>query len=252
VQSVSFDSHIPELLNMVRAFSDFADAETFVNPMTGGDIENVPGEALRTTGGASMVYGAASLPFRDIVRNFDRFTVSAIHSLVQWNNIFHPQRDQLAGDIRPIPRGATSLMAKEVRSYALDNLAATLTPEERIYIDEGALLRERLKVRDLPLADLLVSETEVKRRKDAAAQQATEQQQQMAQMFAAQLQNLQSDTLKQTTQAQKNLDAGDVAVFKALFDALQAGASPDELIAVAARVDAGRQGPPRQPAAAGA
>jgi hypothetical protein len=164
VQSVSFDSHIPELMNGIKLFTDFSDKETFVNPLTGGDIEGVPGEAMRTTSGASMVYGNAALPFRDIVRNFDQFTVSVIDALAEWNRTFNVDRDRLAGDIRPIPRGATSLMAKEIRSFALDQLAATLTPEERLYINEEELLKQRLMVRDLPLAQLMAPKEEVDRR----------------------------------------------------------------------------------------
>lgn len=244
VQSISFDSHISELTAAMQVFREFADTETFVSPLTGGDIEGVPGEAMRTTGGASMVYGNAALPFRDIVRNFDRFTVSVIDSLSQWNRIFYVDRDQIAGDTRPIPRGATSLMAKEVRAFALDQLAATLTPEERLYINEQELLKQRLSVRDLPLAQLLAPEDEVKRRQEAQAQQAQAQQAQAAAMFDAQLRNIGSDTLKQMSQAQKNLDNADVAVFKALIDAVNAGASPDELAGIARRITKGRQGTP--------
>lgn len=249
VQSVSFDSHITELSALIQMFRGFADDETFVNPLTGGDIEGVPGEAMRTTGGASMVYGNAALPFRDIVRNFDRFTVSVIDGLVHWNRIFNVDRDQLAGDTRPIPRGATSLMAKEVRAFALDQLATTLTDEDRIYIDNQELLKQRLLVRDLPLATLMASDEEVERRQQANAQQAQTAQQQAAAMFAAQLKNMDSDTVKQLSQAQKNLDNADVAVFKALLDALQAGATPDELARIAQRAGAGREGRAASPAA---
>lgn len=244
VQSVSFDSHIPELTAAMQVFREFADTETFINPLTGGDIEGVPGEAMRTTGGASMVYGNAALPFRDIVRNFDRFTVSVIDSLSQWNRIFHVDRDQITGDTRPVPRGATSLMAKEVRAFALDQLAATLSPEERIYINEQELLKQRLSVRDLPLAQLMAPEDEVRRRQEANAQQAQNQAQQATAMFEAQLRNIGSDTLKQMSQAQKNLDSADVAVFKALIDAVNAGATPDELAGIARRITQGRQGTP--------
>lgn len=242
VQSVSFDSHMPELLEVWSRFKQTADDETFVSPMTGGDLEGVPGEAMRTTGGASMVYGNAALPFRDIVRNFDRFTVSVIHAFVEWNKLFNEDRDQLIGDTRPIPKGATSLMAKEIRAFALDQLATTLTPEDRLYINGEELLKERLRARDLPLATLMASEEEVQRRQTEQAQQAQTQAQQAAAMFAAQLKNLDADTMKQLTQGQKNLDNADVAVFKALIDAIKNGADADELATIAARTRQGRSG----------
>lgn len=239
VQNVSFDSHIPELVQAINLMREFADTETFVSPMTGGDFENAPSEALRTSGNMSMAMASAALPFKDIVRNFDRFTKSVIHALVQWNLIYNAKRDELQGDLRPIPRGASSLMAKEVRAVALDQLAATLTPEEKLYINEEELLKERLQVRDLPLDRLMASEPEVKRRKDAAAQQAQQAQQQAQLLFDAQLRNTSTDSLKNVAQAQKNMDSGDAIVFKALMEAIDKGANIEELQRIAQRPGAG-------------
>ena len=106
------------------------------------------------------------------MRNFDQFTASVIHSLIKWNLTYNTRRDELAGDVRPIARGANSLMAKEVRAATMDQLAATLSPEERLYINEEELLKERLAARDLPLDKLMASPEEVARRKQAAAEQA--------------------------------------------------------------------------------
>lgn len=249
VRSISFNSHIPELLQAIARFDQFADSETFVSPVTGGDVEGVSGEALRTTGGASMIYGNAALPFKDIVRNFDRFTVSVIHALVQWNRQFHVDSDKMQGDVRPIARGATSLMAKEVRAFALDNLANTLRPEERIYLRPQRLLQERLKVRDLPIEDLMASEEEVRQAQEAEQQAQQQAQQQQAEMLAAQLKSMNADTMKALTQAQKNLDAADTAVLKALLEALKNGTSPEQLVALAQRTAESRQGAGGQPAA---
>ena len=252
VQSVSFDSHIPELLTAIQQFDEFADAETFISPVTGGDVTGVSGEALRTTGGASMIMGAAALPFRDIVRNFDRFTVSVITALVRWNQMFSPVADRLQGDVRPVAQGATSLMAKEVRGNALDQLAATLSEEERVFIDTKALLVERLRARDLPTADLLVDEQEVERRQQAAAEAQQRAQQQQDQMFQANLEDLSADAMKSLAQAQKNLDTADVAVFKAIVEAMKNGASPAELARIAGSARQSRATGAGAPAALGA
>lgn len=249
VQSVSFDSHIPELLQAIQRFDAFADSETFVSPVTGGDVEGVSGEALRTTGGASMIYANAALPFKDIVRNFDRFTVSVISALVHWNREFHIDSDKMQGDVRPVARGATSLMAKEVRAFALDNLATTLSDEERMYMNPKAMLVERLKVRDLPLETLMATDEEVQQRQQSQSETAMEQRQQQAAMIAAELKAMDADTMKALSQAQKNLDAADVAVFKALMEALKNGASPEELVGIASRSRGAREGAPGAPVA---
>lgn len=250
VQNISFDSHIPALLQAITLMRDFADTETFVSPMTGGDFENAPSEALRTSGNMSMALASAALPFKDIVRNFDRFTKSVIHSLIQWNLVYHPRRAELRGDLRPIPRGASSLMAKEVRAVALDQLAATLTPEERVYINEKELLMERLQVRDLPLDRLLATDEEVAQRQQSAAEQAQKAQQQQDQLFQADLKTKQTEVLKDITQAQKNADAGDALVLKTLMDAIEKGANVEELRRITQRADQQMPGAP-EPGAAG-
>ena len=237
VQTISFDSHINELLQAIRLMKEFADSETFVSPMTGGDMENVPSEALRTQGNMSMAMAAAALPFKDIVRNFDQFTASVIHSLIKWNLTYNTRRDSLAGDVRPIAKGANSLMAKEVRAATMDQLATTLSPEERLYINEEELLKERLAARDLPLDKLMASPEEVERRKKVAAEQAQRAQQQQDALFQADMRSKQTEALKDTAQAQKNLDMADVAVAKMLLEAVERGANTDELIRIASRAN---------------
>lgn len=171
VRDLSFNSHLTELMSVFNQFKSLADEETFVNATTTGGTEGIPGEAMRTQSNASMILGNASLPFRDIVRNYDTFTVSVIHSLIQWNRIFDPETS-IDGDLRPLAKGSTSLMAKEVRSYALDNLASTITEDEKPYIDMGELAYARISVRDLP---------EKLRRPKEQAERIVEQNQQMQQ-----------------------------------------------------------------------
>lgn len=229
IQSVSFDSHIPELSSIIRLFMDFADKETFVSPMTGGDMENAPSEPMRTASGASMILGATALPFRDIVRNFDQFTISVIHSLVAWNRLFNMDT-RIVGDIRPIGRGATSLIAKEVRAFALDNMANTMREDEAMHIDSRELAKQRLLVRDLPLDQLMVPEAESQRRMQQAEEQRAAVAQQQQALFEKQTAQISADTFKAISQAQKNLDNGDVTVFKAILEAVAQGVDPDEII----------------------
>lgn len=230
---LSFNSHIPELLNIIKVFMDFADQETFINPLTGGDTDGA-GESLRTTGNMSMVLGQAALPFRDVVRNFDRFTVSVIHALAEWNTLFNPRPDML-GDLRPVGRGATSLVAKEIRAAALDQLANTMLDEERDYIDFGALAKHRLLVRDLPTDELLASDEEVKRRQEAKAQEAQAQADQQRRMIEAQIREIQADAVKSVAQAQKHLDAADATTFNAVAAALEKGVDPNVVSQIAQR-----------------
>jgi hypothetical protein len=90
VRKIEVDGHLAELQNLIGLFMNFADLETFVGAATGGDMEKMPSEPMRTAAGASMLRGDAALPFKDIIRNFDSFKQSQILSLVQFNKKFNP------------------------------------------------------------------------------------------------------------------------------------------------------------------
>ena len=226
VRNIAIDSHISELMSITDMFMAFSDKETFVSPATNGDMENSPSEPMRTSSGASMILGNAALPFRDIVRNFDRFTMSVIHSLVEWNTLFNADAD-VKGDLQPVARGATSLIAKEVRAMALDNLALTLREEEAMFIDMKELAKARISVRDLPLDRLLLSDEEVARNQQAAAQKAQQQEDLQNESINANIRKVLADAYKATSQAQKNLDGSDVAVFNAVLNSLREGMDPN-------------------------
>jgi hypothetical protein len=226
VRNITIDSHIPELMQMVDLFMGFADKETFVSPATNGDMENSPSEPMRTSSGASMILGNAALPFRDIVRNFDQFTMSVIHSLAEWNRLFNTNED-IKGDLQPVARGATSLIAKEVRAMALDNLATTLREDEAVYIDMRELARSRISVRDLPTERLMLSDDDVQKKQDAAAQKQQQQEALQEEALRATIRKELADAFKATSQAKKNLDGADAAIFNAVMAAIEKGLDPD-------------------------
>jgi hypothetical protein len=220
VRNVQIDSHMDELLKTIDLFMKFADMETFVGPATGGDMEKSPSEPMRTAAGASMIRGDAALPFKDIIRNFDSFTQSYITSLVWFNRKFNPKPES-AGDYNVIARGATSLIAKEVRGMQLDQLAATMTPEEKLHVDERKMVEQRFAVRDL--SGMLVSPAEAGRRKDAAAAEAQKQAQQTEEMVAAEVRKTLAEAFKNVSQGQKNAAAAEAEQVKSTLDILEKG-----------------------------
>jgi hypothetical protein len=228
VKAIELPMHIPEMMSVAKMFGEFADAETFVNAATGGDMQKGPSEPFRTAAGASMLRGDAALPFKDVVRNFDRFTESVINSILIFNKNFNAKSD-IHGDFQPVARGATSLIAKEVLGIQLDQLASTLTDEEKRYVKWRELLRARVRVRDLDVEDIVMNDAEC----DAADQQAQEAAQTALQLT----QGLQSATireslagaLKDLSQAGKNNAAATAATANVILDALQKGINPDSL-----------------------
>jgi hypothetical protein len=226
VRNVSIDGHLPDLLSTIQLFMNFADMESFVNPANGGDVQRGQGEPMRTAAGASMLRGEAALPFKDIIRNFDTFTQSVVSSLVQFNRKFNPS-EALEGDYNVIARGATSLIAKEVRGIQVDTLVATLTPEERDHIDERKLVEQRFAVRDMQ--DVLVPPVEAERRRQARQAQMQEQQEQMRALAQAEVRKTLADAFKAITQGQKNAAAADAQNVNAALEVLAAGSEGEEI-----------------------
>lgn len=220
VRNIVIDSHMDELLKTIDLFMKFADMETFVGPATGGDTAQAPSEPMRTAAGASMLRGDAALPFKDIIRNFDTFTQSYITSLVWFNRKFNP-RPEFEGDYNVIARGATSLIAKEVRGMQMDNIAATLQPEEKVHVDERKLIEQRFAVRDL--SGMLVSAAEAERRKQVAGAEAGQQVQQQQELVAAEIRKTLADAFKSVAQGQKNAANAEAQQVKSTLDILEKG-----------------------------
>lgn len=220
VRQINIDSHIAELEKIIEMFVRFADMETFVGPATGGDMERAPSEPMRTAAGASMMRGDAALPFKDIVRNFDGFTQSLILSLVQFNRKFNPGQAQ-AGDYDVIARGATSLVAKEMRGMQIDSLAQTMSPEDMDYVDRRKFVEARFKVRDLE--GMLLPEDEVMRNQAMRSQQADQQQQLQQEVIRAEIRKTLSDAYKAITQGAKNSANADATTANAALSILMAG-----------------------------
>lgn len=222
VRRIEIDGHLAELQGLVRMFLEFADMETFIGPATGGDIQRMPSEPMRTAAGASMLRGDAALPFKDIVRNYDSFTQSVIWSMVQFNKKFNPD-EAPEGDYDVIPRGATSLIAKEVRGMQIDLLRQTLTPDERDHVNERRFIEATFASRDLQ--GMLVSEDEADRRKAGRAEEAARQAEQQNRMAEAQIREVASGAFKNISQGQKNASAADATQVKAAMDMIAAGES---------------------------
>lgn len=179
VRNISIDSHIGELLAFQKVVMEMAGKESGLPAASMGDVSGGGSEALRTQGNASMFLGAAALPIRDTVRNFDRFTISVITGLVKWNNKFAPDTSR-DGDTDVIARGSTSLIAKEVLGASLDAFRQTVTEDEAPHIKTRALLAARAKARDIPADEILededVANASIQRNAEAQAAAAQAQQ----------------------------------------------------------------------------
>lgn len=220
VRELKFDGHLNELQGLVKMFLEFAEMETFIGPSTGGDFQKMPSEPMRTAAGASAIRGDAALPFKDIVRNYDQFTQSVIWSIVMFNKKFNPDHAP-EGDYDVIPRGATSLIAKEVRGQQIDILSQTLTDDERDHVDERKFVEAKFASRDLQ--GMLVPPEVAKSRKESKAQMASEQAAKADQMHEATVKKTLADAFKGVAQGQKNAAGADQTSIKTALEMQQTG-----------------------------
>lgn len=228
IRPIELPMHLEQMERLVQLFQNFADQETFVGAATGGDMEKGPSEPFRTATGASMLRGDAALPFKDVVRNFDMFTESLIGSLIVFNRNFNTN-PAIRGDFKPVARGATSLIAKEVLGIQLDNLAQTLTDEEKRYINMRELARARVRVRDLESADIVYDDAKCDQIDQQIAQQQQTQQDQQDQMLKAQIREILAGALKDLSQAGKNSAAAEATTANVILGALEKGLHPDQV-----------------------
>jgi hypothetical protein len=225
IRRIEIDGHIGDLQQLVKMFMEFAEVETFIGPQTGGDMTQMPSEPMRTAAGASMARGDAALPFKDIVRNYDSFTQSVIWSLVGFNKKFNPDLAP-EGDLDVIPRGATSLVAKEIRGAQIDMLSQTLTPDDWDNIDRRKLLEAKMASRDLQ--GMLVSVDQAARNTAQRGQQTQAQQDQQAQLIEAQIKKLWAEALKGVAQAQKNTAGAQGTSVDSALKMIESGQQTDE------------------------
>lgn len=222
VRNVSIDSHLSELLPLVQLFLSFGDKESGLPPASLGDTSGGGSEALRTQRNASMFLGAAALPVRDTVRNYDTFTISLISALVAWNKKYAPDASR-DGDHNIIARGSTSLIAKEVLAQSLAEFKLSLTPDELPHIKTRALLIERAKANDIPVDDLMEDEDKAEQIIQQNAQAQQQMQQGQMDLVAAQVKEVLTQALANEAKASSDQAAVGTTVLQTIIAAINAG-----------------------------
>lgn len=216
VRSIDANSHMAELIQVMQLFDNNADEVTAVPKFTYGD--NPRSGAAGTMGGLSMLLAQANIALKDFVVSWDEgVTKSFITALYHWNMRFSSD-DTIKGDYDVVAKGASSLVAKEVRGQALSQFAAMLQPEQRALIKWPELTEQQANAQDL--AGIVMTKEE------ALQQQQSPEFQQQQEMQKLQLQ-LQL-ALAQAQLAETQAKAGKVEAealnkrMEAMYAAMQA------------------------------
>ena len=118
VHGIKFPSTANENMLFFDKFRQLADEETGIPSFSHGQT-GVTG-TTRTASGMSMLFGAAALSVKTVVKNVDDYVLRPLgEGLFHWNMQFDNEDLEIRGDIEVRARGVSSLLQKEVRSQRL-------------------------------------------------------------------------------------------------------------------------------------
>ena len=224
IRELQFNSHMAELEGILRLFDNNADETLAIPKFTYGDSSAAHG-AGATASGLSQLLGQANIALKDLVVNWDEgITRPFISNLYHWNMIY--SKDQsIKGDYNVVAKGASSMVAKEVRGQALSMFVSTMQPEQRARVDWAKLTEQQAEVLDLK--GIVMSEDQFNEMQNSQAAQMQAQMAQMQQQLAmamqqGQLAEVQAKAAKAQADASKAEAEAMNKKVEAVFAAMQA------------------------------
>lgn len=163
-----FNSHLQELLGIAQAAMQFADQETGMPQLMGGE----QGSAPETVGGMVMLYNNANAVLRQRVKLYDdAITRPHISRYYDWKMANDPD-PAIKGDYEVDARGSTALIERDIQNQALLNLAnITNNPRYIPHLKERAELAAILKAFKVNPDELMKPEDQVQQEMAQQAQQ---------------------------------------------------------------------------------
>jgi hypothetical protein len=163
-----FNSHLQELLAIAQAAMSFADMETSMPQIMGGE----KGSAPETVGGMVMLFNNANAVLRQRVKLYDdSITKPHIARYYDWKMANDPDT-KIKGDFEVDARGSTALVERDIQNQAMLNLAnITNNPRYIPHLNEREELKAILKAFKANPEELMKPEDQVKQEMKEAAQQ---------------------------------------------------------------------------------
>jgi len=163
-----FASHLEELLAIANTAMQYADMETGMPQLMGGER----GSAPETVGGMVMLYNNANSVLRQRVKLYDdNITKPHLERYYDWKMANDPD-PAIKGDFEIDARGSTALVERDIQNQALLNLAAiTNNPRYIPHLNEREEIKAILKAFKIDPESLLKPEDQVAQEMQAQAQQ---------------------------------------------------------------------------------
>lgn len=164
-----FNSHLQELLGIAQAAMQFADMESSMPQILGGE----QGSAPETVGGMVMLYNNANSVLRQRVKLYDdAVTRQHIARYYDWKMANDPD-PEIKGDFEIDARGSTALIERDIQNQAMLNLSNITNNERYIpHLKEREELKAILKAFKVNPDELMKSEDQMQQEAQAQAEQA--------------------------------------------------------------------------------
>lgn len=163
-----FNSHLQELLAIAQAAMQFADMESSMPQIMGGE----QGSAPETVGGMVMLFNNANTVLRQRVKLYDdNITKPHLARYYDWKMANDPDVN-IKGDYEIDARGSTALIERDIQNQALLNLAnITNNPRYIPHLKEREELKAILKAFKVNPEEMMKPEDQVQQEMAAQAEQ---------------------------------------------------------------------------------
>jgi hypothetical protein len=177
--SFEFANHSQPLLGIATAAMQFADQETSMPQIMGGE----KGTAPETVGGMVMLFNNSNVVLRMRVKLYDdNVTRNHLRRHYDWQ-MANSENQNIKGDMEIDARGSTALLEKDIQNQATLNLAnVTSNPRYAMFLDPKEELKVILKAFKVNPEDIMLTEEKIEQAEQNAQQQPPDPRVQAAQM----------------------------------------------------------------------
>jgi hypothetical protein len=165
-----FQNHAAQLLQIATSAMQFADQETSMPQLLGGE-KGSQATAPETLGGMVMLYNNANTVLRLRVKLYDD-AITRTHIGRHFDyQMAHSTKSEIKGDMEIDARGSTALLEKDIQNQATMNLAnITSNPRYQPYLDPKEELRVILKSFKMTPEDIMLEDAQIEQNQKAQAE----------------------------------------------------------------------------------
>lgn len=159
VRVIDIQTKVQEFTGLMKLFMEMSDEVTNIPRYSGGSANG--NEVAKTVGGLSMLMGQANIGVKELAKQWDDgITNPFITDLYAWNMQFS-DKAAIKGDYEVVARGASSLVAKEIRSNALGSYVDRMLTQAPELAKKRELFSEIAKSLDINPDEVMKSKEQV-------------------------------------------------------------------------------------------